>query len=207
FVITKENLTVAGAGLTTVVRPGSPAVTVAANGVTVQDMLLAGVGVPDPDDVGILLDGIAAPDLTGVSIVNVHFSNLAVGVDSRGDIGDGNAATVDVTIRGNGAADRAAFEDMIVAAIDVGDTDGDARYLIRDIVLRDGGDVDPHATGGSGMIFGSVGGVEIRSVAFQDAAFTNGIVFDALAGAEVGIFDSTIRSDDDGISVKSLAGN
>src|SRR5690606_36704525 len=87
------------------------------------------------------------------------------------------------------------------------DNDGDARYLIRDIVLRDDGDVDPNATGGSGMIFGSVGGLEIRSVAFQDAAFTNGIVFDALAGAEVGIFDSTIRSDDDGISVKSLAGN
>ncbi len=184
FTVNKAFITVDGAGsdlnpaVGTVIRTGSPAIIVAANNTTLQDMALtfAGVGAPGANDVGILLDGTAAPNLTGVQIVNVDFSNLHDGIRSQGDIGDGNAATVDVTIRGNANTDRAVFQDFVDAAIDVGDTDGDAVYLIRDLTLRDGADADTIVSGGDGIrVFSDIGAATIKGVIMAANAGDTGI--------------------------------
>lgn len=161
FVVNKANLTVDGAGVGTIINAASPAITIAANGVTVQDMLLQGTGIAD--DVGILLDGTASANLTGISITNVDFSNLDDGIRSQGDIGDGVAANVDVAISGTNAVDPAIFEDFLDAAIDVGDTDGDAVYTVADVIVRDG-DASGAATGDDGFRFGAVGDVTVNRV-------------------------------------------
>ncbi len=176
YIVNKANLTVSGVGAGTIINTGSPAVTVAANGVTVRDQVLQHVGTPGANDIGILLDGTAAPGLTGVQIINVDFSNLQDGIRSQGDIGDGNAATVDVTIRGNSNTDRAVFRDFVDAAIDVGDTDGDAVYLIRDLTLQDGADVDAFVSGGDGIrLFSAIGAATIKGIIMLAEAGDDGI--------------------------------
>ena len=188
FIIDKANLTVAGAGATTIINAASPAITVSANSTTVQDMLLQGTGAVD--DVGILLDGTAAPNLTGVQIINVDFSNLDDGVRSQGDIGVGGSP--DVTIRGTDAMNPAIFEDFLDAAIDVGDTDGDAVYLVQDAIVRDGAaDGDTVATGGDGFRFGAVGGITANRVDISGAT-GDGIQFGALDDASVTVSSSSI---------------
>lgn len=193
FIVNKENLTVDGAGATTIINAASPAVTIAANGVTVQDMLLQGTGIAD--DVGILLDGTAAPNLTGISITNVDFSNLDDGIRSQGDIGDGVATNIDVAISGTNSADPAIFEDFLDAAIDVGDTDGDAVYTVADVIVRDG-DASGAATGDDGFRFGAVGDVTVNRVNISGTT-GDGIQFSsAVSGdATVNISNSQIGTD------------
>ncbi|MEZ5666487.1 MAG: hypothetical protein R3F55_03450 [Alphaproteobacteria bacterium] len=68
------------AGSITTIETGSPAITIAANGTTIQDMLLtSGAGI----DIGILLDGATTPFLTGINIVNVDFTASASGSSAR----------------------------------------------------------------------------------------------------------------------------
>ncbi len=203
------DLTLDGAGATTVVNAASPAVTIAADGVTVQDLLLQGTGAAG--EVGVLLDGTAAPDLTDIEIINVDMSNLVDGVRSQGDIGDGVTANVDVTVRGTSSADRAAFEDFGENAIDVGDTDGDAVYLIRDVILRDGADIDTVSAGGEGFLFGAIGGATIQGVDISDTV-GDGIEFAAqtdaniLIGGADAVDANTITGGSYGITFLGVAG-
>lgn len=205
FTINENNLNVVGVGATTIVNAASPAVTVAANGTSVQDMLLQGTGMVD--EVGVLLDGTAAANLTGVQIINVDFSNLDDGVRSQGDIGDGVAANVDVTIRGTSSGAPAIFEDFRNEAIDIGDTDGDAIYVVQDIIVRDGG-VDGLSTGqnpsvpnfsGEGIQFGSVGGATVNRVDISDTGL-DGIAFSVLADANVSVSNSSISAGQHGLN-------
>ncbi len=215
YIINKANLTVSGGGDGTIINTGSPAVTVVANGATVRDQVLtfAGVGTPGADDIGILLDGTAAPGLTGIQIINVDFRNLQDGIRSQGDIGDGTAA-VDVTIRGNSGIDRAVFEDFVDAAIDIGDTDGDAVYLIRDLTLRDGADADAFVSGRDAIRIGSdVGAVTIHGVVMTANAGDDGIDFDGTLNNATVIIGSTTAGDantilgqSDGIETTSING-
>ncbi len=99
FIADQEDQTISGVGVNTIVNTGSPAATVAANGVTVENMLLQGVGAPGVDDHGILLDGTSSPNLTGIVINNVTFNNLQDGVRAEGVIGNGDTTSVDVTIK------------------------------------------------------------------------------------------------------------
>jgi filamentous hemagglutinin family protein len=195
FTIERPGLTFSGAGATTIVNASSPAITIAADNTTVQNMLLQGTGAVD--EVGILLDGTAAAGLTGVQIVNVDFSNLDDGIRSQGDIGIGAAA--DVTIRGTGAANPAIFEDFLDAAIDVGDTNGDAVYVVQDVIVRDG-DASGAGTGGDGMRFGAIGGVTVNRGDISGAT-GDGIQFGALNGAAVMVSNSSI------VGALSAAGN
>lgn len=204
FLVDKQNVTVRGQGNTTVVNAASPAITVAANGVTVSNMLLQGTGIAD--DIGVLLDGASAPMLTGVSIVNVDFADLDDGVRSRGNIGDGIAANVDVTIRGNSAADKAVFEDFLGSAIDVGDTNGDAVYLVQDVIVRDG-DGNNTSTNGPGMRFRALGGAAVRRAEIsQTQNGSNGITFADQTNATIDILESNIVAREDGIGFGNLAG-
>jgi len=203
FIINKENLTVDGAGATTIVNAASPAITLTANGATVQDMLLQGTGTAD--DVGILLDGTTTPGLTGITITNVDFDNLDDGIRSQGNIGDGIAANVDVTIAGTSAADPAMFTDFLDAAIDVGDTNGDAVYSITDVIVADGADADTFSTGGPGFRFGAIGAVRVQRVTIS-GAFGDGIEFAAQTGATIDVLDSSITARDDGIDFLGLSG-
>jgi len=183
FTIDKANLTIDGAGATTIVNAASPAITITVNGATVQNMLLQGIGAVD--DVGILLDGTTTPGLTGITITNVDFSNLDDGIRSQGNIGDGVAANVDVTIAGNSNIDRAIFSDFLDAAIDVGDTIGnDAVYVVRDIVIQDGNDNDT-ISAVDGIRFGSIGGATVQGTMIS-AVSDDGIDFnDTLTNATV----------------------
>ncbi len=186
FTIDVENLTVDGVGTTAIVNATSPAVTIAADGVTVQDLVLQ--GTVSTGEVGILLDGTTSPNLTGIQIINVDFSNLDDGIRSQGDIGIG--ASFDVTIRGNSSTDQSIFEDFLDSAIDVGDTDGDAVYVVRDIIVQDG-DSDGEATGEDGVRFGSIGGATIQRIDISDAT-GDGIQFSTLTGATISVLDSTV---------------
>ena len=198
FIVDLANLTISGVGATTIINAASPAITIAANGTIVQNMLLQGTGTAD--DVGVLLDGIAAADLTGVQIINVDLSNLDNGILSQGDIGDGVAANVDVTIRGTSAADAAIFEDFLDAAIDVGDTaDGDAVYLVQDVIVRDGAtDADAIATGSDGLRFGTIAAATVNRVDISGTA-NDGIEFSALDDADILVSNSSISGGQHGI--------
>lgn len=99
FTADKAGQTFSGTGTGTIIRTGSPAITITANGVTVENMLLQAVGVPAANDHGILLDGTTSPNLTGVVINNITFNNLQDGVRAVGDIGNGDTTSVDVTIK------------------------------------------------------------------------------------------------------------
>ncbi len=198
FIIDRGGLTFSGTGSTTIIQAASPAVTIAADGTVVQNVLLQGTGLVD--QVGILLDGTAAPDLSGVEIINVEFSNLDDGIRSQGDIGDGIAANVDVTIRGTSAVAPGIFEDFLDAAIDVGDTDGDAVYLVQDVVVQDG-DSSGDSTLGDGMRFGEIGGVTIDRVNISDS-LGDGIQFGALDSAVVTVSNSSISASQNGINAE-----
>ncbi len=197
------NLSVIGAGTDTIVNAASPAIIANMNGQSFSDMLLQGTGAAD--EVGILLDGTAAPGLTGITITNVDFVNLDDGIRSQGDIGDGVAANVDVAIAGNSAADRAVFENFLDAAIDVGDTDGDAVYTITDVILRDGADSDAFSANGPGFRFGAIGSVRVQRAAISDVV-GDGIEFAKQTGATIDVFDSSISAGDDGIDFAELNG-
>ncbi len=194
FTIDVADLTVAGVGETTVVNAAGPAVTVAADGATVESMLLQGTGAAH--EVGVLLDGTAAPDLTGIDIVDVDFSNLDDGIRSRGDIGVGAAA--DVTIRGIDDAAPAVIEDILDAAIDVGDVDSDAVYLVQDVIVRDG-DGDGVATGDGGLRFGDIGGATIERADVGDVT-GNGIEIGVMVGGFLRVLDSVVDAGGNGIA-------
>lgn len=205
FTISKENVTVTGQGATTTVRTASPAVTIAADGVTLSNMMLLGNGMAD--DVGVLLDGTNSPKLTDVAIINVDFKNFDDGVRSQGDIGDGIGGDVDVLIRGTNQNNPAVFEDFIGSAIDVGDDiTADAIYRIRDIVVRDSGN-DNISTEDDAIRIGSIGRALIRRVDIrqtQDGA--DGIDFAAQNGARIRILDSRVVARGDGIDFDDLSG-
>ena len=138
FTVSRDGITITGQGANSIVQAGSPAVTVAANNITVQNLTLTGTNTVG--EIGVLLDGTASPNLTGINIVNVDMQDLDEGVVSQGDIGDGNNATIDVSIRGNSATDRAELSDFLEDAIDLDDTDGDANYEIKHLEITDAGD-------------------------------------------------------------------
>ena len=210
FVVDVANLSVLGSGPTTIINPLTalplfPAVTIAANGVTIAGMQLQGVGGV-ANTIGILLDGIASPDLTGVVINDVVFDGgLDDGIRSQGDIGDGVASTVDVTITGNSAADPTRFQNLLLgSAIDVGDTDGDAIYSVSNVVVE-----STNGTGlttlGPGFLFGAVGGVTVQDVSISNP-FGSGIEFAAQTGATIDISNTTISGQTDGIEFQGLTG-
>ena len=211
FVADVTNLTVAGSGPTTIINgllnqsPLFPAASIAANGVTISSMLFRGIGGV-PNTIGILLDGIASPDLTGIVINDVVFDGgLDDGIRSQGDIGDGVASTVDVTITGNSAADPTRFQNLILgSAIDVGDTDGDAIYSVSNVIVE-----STNGTGlttlGPGFRFGAVGGVTVQDVSINNP-FGSGIEFAAQSGATIDISDTTISGQTDGIEFQGLTG-
>ncbi|NRB32632.1 MAG: filamentous hemagglutinin N-terminal domain-containing protein, partial [Rhizobiaceae bacterium] len=204
FVVDKQNVTVTGQGNATVINAASPAVTISANGVTINNMLLQGTGAID--DVGVLLDGTAAPNLTGASIVNVDFDDLDDGVRSQGDIGDGNAGTVDVIIRGANAGNKALFQDFLGSAIDVGDVDGDAVYVVRDVIIQDGNG-NNISTNDDAIRFGSIGGASIRRVEIsQTQDGEDGIDFADQTNATIQIRGSNIVARADGIDFSDLTG-
>lgn len=102
FTADQAEQTISGVGNNTIVNTGSPAITIAADGVTVENMLLQDALAPiSLDDHGILLDGTVAgsPNLTGIVINNITFNNLQDGVRAEGDIGNGDTTSVDVTIK------------------------------------------------------------------------------------------------------------
>lgn len=207
FTADVTDLSVIGAGETTIVNAASPAITITANGTSISDMLLQGTGTAG--DVGILLDGTTTPNLTGITITNVDINNMDDGIRSQGDIGDGIAANVDVAIAGNSAADPAMFQDFLDAAIDVGDTDGDAVYTITDVTVQDGSDGDALATLGPGFRIGSIGAARIQRVAMSNVgngSDDDGIQFAAQTGATIDILDSSISARDDGIDFFGLNG-
>jgi len=222
FMVTsdKTNLTVDGEGENTIIHTGSPAVTVNANGTTIQDMLLTygGAGTPGIADVGILLNGDAGAggtaNLTGINIVNVDFSNLNTGMVSTGDIGDGNAATVDVTIRGNSSVDKAILEDFRHAAVAASDADGDAVYLIKDLIIQDGSDADALASSIFGIQLGTIGAATIQGVNMTHNVGADGIFIAPLTLTNANILiggpdvkdANTIRGLSDGIDTGSLSG-
>jgi len=203
FTADVTNLSVIGVGETTIVNAASPAITITANGTSISNMLLQGTGTAD--DVGILLDGTTTPGLTGITITNVDFDNLDDGIRSQGNIGDGVAANVDVTIAGTSTADPAMFTDFLDAAIDVGDTNGDAVYSITDVIVADGADADAFSTGGPGFRFGAIGAVRVQRATIS-SAFGDGIEFAAQTGATIDVLDSSITARDDGIDFLGLSG-
>jgi filamentous hemagglutinin family protein len=100
FIADQKNQTISGVGNNTIVNTSSPAVTIAADGLTVENMLLQDAVAPLlSDDHGILLDGTSSPNLTGIVINNITFNNLQDGVRAEGVIGDGDTTSVDVTIK------------------------------------------------------------------------------------------------------------
>lgn len=92
FIVNQSGLTLSGAGASTIVQTSSPAITVNANGTTVMNMNLVGTGAAG--DIGILLDGTAAPNLTGITIDNVSIDMMEDGIVSQGTIGIGGASDV-----------------------------------------------------------------------------------------------------------------
>ncbi|MEM1049265.1 MAG: filamentous hemagglutinin N-terminal domain-containing protein [Pseudomonadota bacterium] len=207
FTADVTNLSVIGVGESTIVNAASPAITITANGTSISNMLLQGTGAAG--DVGILLDGTTTPNLTGITITNVDIDNMDDGIRSQGDIGDGVAANVDVAIAGNSATDPALFQDFLDAAIDVGDTDGDAVYTITDVTVQDGSDSNTVATQGPGFRIGSIGSARIQRVTMSNVgngSNDDGIQFAAQTGATIDILDSSISARDDGIDFFGLNG-
>ncbi len=228
FVVDKEFITVSGAGsdfddtVGTVVLTGTPAITIVASNTTIQNMALTASGLPD---IGIAINGDPAvqtdptdpattgvADLTGIEIINVDFSNLTFGVLTIGDIGDGTAA-VDVTVRGNSSADKAVFEDMTQVAIAVGDTDSDAVYLIKDLILQDGSDADDLSAGIDGIALGAIAAATIQGVNMTHAADFDGIFVGPtltnatiLIGGPTSEDANTIRGLSDGIDTSTISG-
>lgn len=136
FVAHTEGQTISGVGTDTIIETGSPAVTVVASNVTIQNMLLQDtVGPIASDDHGILLDGNTSPGLTGITIQNVDFDNLEDGIVAQGVIGDGDTSTVDVRIRNsrmtNINSDGIRFDDNL----------NDANILIGGALPADGNSI------------------------------------------------------------------
>ena len=163
FEVNKMGVTINGLGAFTRINAASPAVTVSADNVTVQNVNLVGTG--SAGDIGVLLDGIAAPNLTGTTISNVNIFNMDDGITSQGDIGDGNASNIDLTISGLSQFTPALFQDFLDSAIDLNDTDGDVVVRINDIVVADSIlDLNGLATGGDGINLGDIGGADLDRV-------------------------------------------
>ncbi len=206
FVVDKD-ITIIGDGFTNTtaidVDAGEAGATITSSGATVSAMLFQGVNLGTAGDrVGVLVDGVATPGITEVTIADNGFADLTDGVRSRGDIGTG-AGVTDVSIIGTVGA-PSLFEDMADAAIDVGDTDGsNAVYLVQDVTVRDG-DGDGLSTGedptedGDGFRFGAVGIVTVRRVDITDTD-RDGIGFGALDAASISISESSIAAGRHGI--------
>lgn len=99
FEINRAGLTFAGQGASTIVETSSPAITVNANGTTITSLNLVGTGAVG--DIGILLDGFASPNLTGITINDVTIDNVEDGIVAQGVVGTGLGTDVsidDVTI-------------------------------------------------------------------------------------------------------------
>lgn len=163
FVVDSDNVTVRGAGSSTVISAATGPVEIAADGVTLQDLLI--LGTSTIGEVGILIDGKTAPLLTGASIIDVGMAFLDVGIESIGDIGDGNGATVDVTIAGTSATDKISISDSLDAAIDLSDSDDNAVYAIRNLLIQDTNeDADALGTGSDAIRLTGSGGLTIDNV-------------------------------------------
>jgi len=204
FTVAREGITITGQGETSIVQAGSPAITVAANNVTVQNLLLTGTNAAG--EIGVLLDGSTAPNLTGINIVNVDMQDLDEGVLSVGDIGDGDSSTVDVSIRGNSSSDKAEMDNFLEDAIDLGegDRDADAVYEVKNVVIENAGD--------DGIDFGrlkaaTVQGVEILSVAEEGIDFDRNLNdASVLIGGTEDEHANIILGGDDGIATRRLTG-
>lgn len=163
FVVDSDNVTVQGTGPSTLISAATGPVEIAADGVTLRDLLI--LGTSTVGEVGILLDGKTAPLLTGARIIDVGMAFLDVGIESIGDIGDGNSATVDVTIAGTSATDKISISDSLDAAVDLSDSDDNAVYEIRNLLIQDTAeDADAFATGSDAIRLTGSGGLRIDNV-------------------------------------------
>ena len=204
-VVIDKALTLLGDGFTSTttvtVDAGEAGFTVAASDVTVDGFLFQGINLTTTGDrVGVLLDGATTADITGISIVDNGFADLTDGVRSVGDIGDGDATTVDVTIGGSDAASFSLFEDLDESAVDVGDDDDDAVYLVQNVLVRDG-DGDGVATGSAGLSFADFQDLTVTNVAMTDID-DYGIAFSTVLDSAdtVVIEDSQVTSDDSAVA-------
>lgn len=94
FEINRAGLTFAGQGASTIVQSSSPAITVNANGTTITGLNLVGTGAIG--DIGILLDGTASPNLTGITINDVNINDVEDGIVAQGIIGTGLGTDVSI---------------------------------------------------------------------------------------------------------------
>lgn len=190
FVVDRDTITIRGDGSSTVIDVANGPIEVAADGITLQDLLILGSSMPG--ETGILLDGTSAPLLTGASILNVSMASLEYGIESIGDIGDGNAATPDVTIAGNSASDRVSVTDTLVNAINLSDSDDNAVYEIRNLVIQDSvEDFDALSTGGDAIRISGTGGLTIDNVDIFGAGGDGLVVINALTGSALATVSNT----------------
>lgn len=190
FVADSDNVTVRGAGSSTIITAASGPVEIAADGITLQDLLI--LGTSTAGETGILLDGKTAPLLTGANIINVGMAFLEIGIESIGDIGDGNAATVDVTIAGNSATDKVSIIDSLVSAIDLSDSDDNAVYAIRNLVIQDSAeDADALSTGSDAIRIAGTGGLSIDNVDIFGTGGSGLVVSSDLTGSALASISNT----------------
>ena len=187
FFVDRDNLTIAGAGGATGINVTAlDPLKITGSGVTIRDLSIRGNGAAG--EVGILIDGNSAPNITGINILNVDLFNLDDGIVAQGDIGDGNASTIDVSISGNSTTDKANFVDFLDSAIDLQDSDNDAVYSIRNIIIRDSeiadgsGDIDTISTGGDAIRINGTGGLSIDQTEISGTVGDGVRIISALRG-------------------------
>jgi len=175
------------------------------------------IGTGAVDDIGVLIDGQAAPGVTGTNINNVLFANLNDGVRSRGTIG-----SLDVN--------RAFMFNILDDGIDLGNVLGDVNITNSTIgafgavggdgiVFRRGLSFPASANIDSNIVNATQQAVQIDGVSGNIIARTNvditnnvlnstsnnGVDLGTLRYADVNISSNTIDADENGIDVGNVS--